>query len=156
MIRRIITATLLAPLVASFTVGIVVGVYWAVVASFSESFARSSYEGLGAFLAILIFGTLFTAIFAVAFSLLSQLPLVLAFRAWGRWPLSVHLLWSGLVGSLAFLAFLKADGRMLGRSFSQEGWMNMLLLSGIGIIGGIGVGLLWYLLVLRAPPKAKV
>ena len=155
MVLRIITATLLGPLAASLSVGLIVGLYWAAVAGFSEGFVRSSYEGLGLFVATLFFGTVFTGLFAIGFSLISQLPLILVFRTWSRWPLWVHLIWSGAIGALAFLAFLNADGRMLGRSFSQEGLVNMLVLSGMGVLGGIGVGLLWYWLVFRAPGEAS-
>jgi len=155
MVLRIITATLLGPLAASFSIGLVVGLYWAAVAGFSEGFVRSSYEGLGLFAATLFFGTVLAGLFAITFSLLSQLPLILAFRTRGRWPLWVHLIWSGAIGALAFLAFLSADGRMLGRSFSQEGPVNMLVLSGMGVLGGTGVGLLWYWLVFRTPSEAS-
>src|SRR6476659_7335079 len=123
MIWRITAATLLAPLAASLCVGLVVGIYWGVVAGFSEGFARSAYEGFGGFLTFLFFGTLFTGLFAIGFALLSQLPLVRIFHAWGRWPLRTHLIWSGTTGLLAFLAFLKFDERMGIRSIAQEGWL---------------------------------
>jgi hypothetical protein len=151
MIWRITIATVLAPLAASFCVGLVFGLYWAVVAGFSEGFARSAFEGLGGLFAFVFFGTLFTGLFAIAFALFSQLPLIPIFHAWGRWPIWAHLIWSGATGWLAFIALLKLDQRMGVRSFSHEGLVNTLLLSGMGVLGGIGVGLCWYAIVFRAP-----
>jgi len=151
---RIPLATLLSPPAAAFFVAILLSGWFA--AEQPGGPAPGPGGALGRFFygveAFTLLGTIFVGPFTIAFALLTQLPLLWAYRRFGRPPLPAHLLVSAALGVPLFLTLFPSmlSGGAWGIGFPSPASAETLAMPvAMGATGGAAVGLVWHLLVLK-------
>jgi hypothetical protein len=157
---RIPLATLLSPPTAALCVAVLLsGWFW--VERLSRG-AEVTGATLGMFVEpVILFtmlGTVLFGPFTIAFALLTQFPLLLAYSRFGRPSSLLHLLVSAALGPpllLGYFALLASMGPQrvelthpLARSPDYLGGSGDLMLLAVGAAGGAAVGLVWESLVL--------
>jgi hypothetical protein len=154
LIARGILATLLSPIVAGFAAALT---FTIIIFVFLPEDAASTEGTTGNFFSIILYlwlaAAFFGALFTIAATLLSQIPLIFVHRMRGRRALVMHLAASAVLGILLFwiLAPILTPVRNTGPVLWEDIWS----LSASIAAGGVSVGLLWDWLVLKPMFKGE-